>query len=185
MHGSSFQPAAHYFRSSLTLSLLILAVSVGGCGNSHDTGSRSSRTDWSASSTSTPDQVTRVPSQEELVRGFPVAGFTCPSSFNPGNSVQVPTSAVTGLLLCAPETLNQQQQALTITSTKRVFRVLLRALAAPDAPRSSGPCPALSVVSAPILARTAALVLLVKVPVDGCGLQQDNVGTAINEARAG
>ena len=185
MYGSAFQPAAHYLRSSLALGLVILAVSLGGCANPHGTGSRPSPSDWSASSTSTPGQATTAPSREELVRGLRVARFICPSSFNPGNSVQVLTSAVSSLLLCPPETLNQQQQPLTVTSMNRVFRVLLSALAAPDAARSTGPCPALSVVHAPIVARTAALVLMVKIPVDGCGLQQDNVGAAMNEARAG
>jgi len=64
------------------------------------------------------------------------------------------------------------------------FDSLLVALAAPDAPRSTGPCPALAVVPTPMLVRTVSDSILVRVPVDGCGFPQDAVQQAINRARA-
>ena len=104
---------------------------------------------------------------------------------SPGTSVHLPVPAVTTVLLCPPEVPRQQQQPVTLTRASPVFGSLLVALAAPDAPRSTGACPALAMIPSPILVRTSTITALVKVPVDGCGFPQQAVAAALAEARAG
>lgn len=103
---------------------------------------------------------------------------------NPGAPAHASIDSVTWILLCPPEIPRQQQKPATVNRANPAFESLLVALAAPDEPRSMGPCPALAVVPSPILARTGSDSILVKVPVDGCGFPQEAVQQAIGRARA-
>lgn len=93
--------------------------------------------------------------------------------------------SVTTVMLCPPEIPRQQDNPTILTAAKPAFRPLMVALAAPDAPRSTGPCPAMAVVPAPVLVETTSLTALVKVPVDGCGFPQQAVQLAIAAAKNG
>jgi hypothetical protein len=103
---------------------------------------------------------------------------------NPGAQVRISLASVGAILLCPPEVPHQQQQPMAVSPVNPAFRSLLVALAAPDAPRSTGACPALAMVPSPILARGSSETVLVKVPVDGCGFAQDGVQQAISRIRA-
>lgn len=103
---------------------------------------------------------------------------------NPGALAHISTTSVTAILLCPPEIPHQQQKPTAVNRANPAFESLLIALAAPDDPRSTGPCPALAVVPSPILVRTVSDSVLVKVPVDGCGFPQEAVQQAIGRARA-
>lgn len=124
------------------------------------------------------------PSAALELTGYRVAEFTCPSSMNPGAQVHIPSSSVTVILLCPPEIPHEQQKATAVGPVNPAFGSLLIALTAPDAPRSTGACPALAMVPSPILVRTVSESILVKVPVDGCGFPQEAVQQAISRARA-
>ena len=103
---------------------------------------------------------------------------------SPGEALQIAAASVTTVMLCPPEVPHQQDKPKVLTPANPAFRPLMVALAAPDAPRSPGPCPAMAVVPAPVLVETTALTAVVKVPVDGCGFPQQAVQIAIARAKS-
>lgn len=92
---------------------------------------------------------------------------------------------MTGLLICPLQVPNATQAATSVGPSSPWFPALLSALSASDVPRQSGPCPLYADVVQHLLARSATEVILVHIPVDGCGHYQGAAMTAISNARRG
>lgn len=115
-----------------------------------------------------------------VLRGTVSDSFNCPPSGG-GASSTVSTSAVTALLVCGRE----GKEDVTLSPGDRRFAPLVSALSEADLPRQSGPCPLYADVVQPVLARTASQVLVVHVPVDGCGHYRTEARAALRSVTAG
>jgi hypothetical protein len=71
-----------------------------------------------------------------------------------------------------------------VTVSEPAFGPLVSALSAPNAPPTTGACPAIGVVPQVVLARASAGVYRVAIPVDSWGLYQTAASEALSRARA-
>lgn len=139
----------------------------------------------SGATTSVPESTTTTSAGPRELRGSPVARFACPTTPTEGGRapVRVAVSSVTGVLLCPTATPSGSGSEVTLTPSDPAFDPLLVALARPDDPRSTGPCPMYADLVQPVVARTSSVVILVHVPVDGCLHYQAPARAAIAQAR--
>jgi hypothetical protein len=117
------------------------------------------------------------------IRGIQVTHDTC-GARTTGTAIQAAPSTVTQLRLCPLEMPNASTVVVTIESGDTAFASLVDDLAAPDEPATNMECPGLADLPQRVIAETGSGPLLVRIPIDDCGLYQAAADSALTAARA-
>lgn len=131
-----------------------------------------------------PSGVVGEPNPPGGLRGFAVRPATCALTPPRGAERRIPLGSVSALFVCPLRTPGARQQRIVVRPGMPGFVPLLRALAAPDQPRSHDPCPEFADVTQTVLATTAdATAYVIALPVDGCGHYQPAALAALTRIR--
>jgi hypothetical protein len=170
-------------RSGLGICSALVAFCVGSCSSGIENHATSPASSFATTTELAATTSTIASSQRGVLHVIGVSGRACPPHIDSPAAITVAFGTVRALLLCPLATPRLMSTAVTITASDPKFAALIKALSAPNEPRTSQACPMYADVPQIVIAETVDSAYQVLIPTDACGHYQRGALTTLNRAR--